>query len=324
MNIIIWNCRGALKSSFQSHVRDLVDMHDPAIFVVMETHIGGDKAKEISDRLPFQRTIHTDTTGFARGLWLLWDLDRVEISNLASTKQEIHVLVKVRSSNCNWIFSMIYASPRFRERCFLWNNLSLVANAHNLPWVMARDFNELLSLDDKFGGRPIILSRALTFKECLDVCNMTYLGFQGPRVTWTNKQDVGFLIQERLDRFFANPDWCMFYPEAQVSHLTRCQSDHCPILLEPHSNTRLSWPFRFQSFWLTDASFPDVIRKAWANQLNLAQATSRFTREVQVWNREKFGNIFARKKRLWARLNGVHKAMASNPNAFMVNLEKQL
>ncbi|KAL0008399.1 hypothetical protein SO802_009901 [Lithocarpus litseifolius] len=118
----------------------------------------------------------------------------------------------------------------------------------------------------------------------------------------------------------------MLYLEAQVSHLTKCQSDHCPILLElqPCSNTRLSRPFRFQSFWLIDASLPDLVRNAWANQLNLAKATSRFTREVQVWNREKFGNIFARKKRLWARLNGVHKAMVSSANAFLVNLEKQL
>ncbi|KAK9984648.1 hypothetical protein SO802_034173 [Lithocarpus litseifolius] len=54
MNIVIWNCRGALKPSFQKHVRDLVALHDPAIFVVMETHIGGDRAKDITDRLPFQ------------------------------------------------------------------------------------------------------------------------------------------------------------------------------------------------------------------------------------------------------------------------------
>lgn len=85
------------------------------------------------------------------------------------------------------MFFAIYASPRFRETCLLWNNLSLVANAHNLPWVMAGDFNELLSPDDKFGGRPIIISRALAFKECLDVCNMTDLGFQDPRFMWTNK-----------------------------------------------------------------------------------------------------------------------------------------
>lgn len=77
MNIVIWNCRGALKPSFQNHVKDLVALHNPAIFVVMETHIGGDRAKEITERLPFQGAIHTKTIGFAGGLWLLWDFDRV-------------------------------------------------------------------------------------------------------------------------------------------------------------------------------------------------------------------------------------------------------
>lgn len=37
MNIIIWNSKGVLKPNFQSHVRDLVQNHDPAVMVVMET-----------------------------------------------------------------------------------------------------------------------------------------------------------------------------------------------------------------------------------------------------------------------------------------------
>lgn len=45
MNIIIWNCRGALKPSFQNRVRELVHNHNLAIFVVMETWVGGDGAK---------------------------------------------------------------------------------------------------------------------------------------------------------------------------------------------------------------------------------------------------------------------------------------
>lgn len=44
MNIIIWNCIGALKPSLQSSVRDLVTNHNPTMIVVMETHIGSDKA----------------------------------------------------------------------------------------------------------------------------------------------------------------------------------------------------------------------------------------------------------------------------------------
>ena len=54
MNIIIWDSRGALKPSFQSDVRELITKYDLAILVIMETHIGGDRAKEITDRLPFQ------------------------------------------------------------------------------------------------------------------------------------------------------------------------------------------------------------------------------------------------------------------------------
>ena len=95
MNTIIWNCRSVLKPSFQSHVRELVQNHDPAILVLMGTKIGGDRAKEISGRLPFDEAFHTDTIGYAGGLWMLWNSDKVEVSILSSTEQEIHAIDKV-------------------------------------------------------------------------------------------------------------------------------------------------------------------------------------------------------------------------------------
>ena len=105
MNIIAWNCRGAQKAAFRSHVRELVRIHDPAILIVMETRVGGDRAKAITDDLPFDGAIHIDTMGYAGGLWLLWNGDRVQINQLAITEQEIHVGVKVLSSNLNWLLS---------------------------------------------------------------------------------------------------------------------------------------------------------------------------------------------------------------------------
>ena len=61
MNIIVWNCRGASKPSFQSHVRELVHNHDPAIMIIMETRIGVSKLRiSLTDFLlmgPFTQTL---------------------------------------------------------------------------------------------------------------------------------------------------------------------------------------------------------------------------------------------------------------------------
>ena len=58
--------------------------------------LGGDRAREITDSLPFDGAFHTETIGYAGGLWVLWNVDRVELAMLLSTEQEIHVEVKVR------------------------------------------------------------------------------------------------------------------------------------------------------------------------------------------------------------------------------------
>lgn len=112
---------------------ELVRNHNPAVMVIMETKLGGSRARDITDRLPFDGAIHIETIGLAGGLWLLWNSNMVEVEQLAITEQEIQVEIKVLSSNLSWLFSAIYASPRSEERCILWNNLSKVAELHNKP-----------------------------------------------------------------------------------------------------------------------------------------------------------------------------------------------
>ncbi|XP_030923527.1 uncharacterized protein LOC115950472 [Quercus lobata] len=255
----------------------------------METRLRGDRAKEITDRLLYDGAIHTNTIGRARVLWVLWNSKKVEVFQLASTEQEIHVSIKVRNSEFSWIFSAVYASPRLAKRAILWNNLCSVADSHNLPWVIARDFNEPLCDNDKFGGRSISVNRSLIFKECLDRCNMIDLGFLGPRFTWLNRRGVSDLIQERINRFFVNPGWYNLFPKARVMHLTRCFSDHCLVLIEskPKPLLVLERPFKFQNFWASDSFFPSV-------------------------------------KKLMARLNGIQRSIAVRPSASLIELEKKL
>lgn len=76
----------------------------------------------------------------------------------------------------------------------LWSNLETVANSLGLPWMAIGDFNEVLTVDEKKGGGPLDTSRALRFAEMLDNCDLTDLGFIGPRFTWTNlRQHMGLI-----------------------------------------------------------------------------------------------------------------------------------
>lgn len=188
------------------------------------------------------------------------------------------------------------------------------------------DFNEPLVEEDKFGGRSVSINRSLLFKECLDICNMLDMGFSSPRYTLTNKRDFNNLILERIDRFFANLEWCLLYPEAKVSYLPRCHSDHCPILMETHPTRpiMLNRPFRFQSFWLSNLSFPGIVSQTWINSRNLEESITRFTNEAATWNKNQFGNIHGKKKRSLARIYGVQHAIALNPSASLISFENQL
>ena len=52
MNILLWNCRGALNSDFKRRVFDMAVNHYPSIMVITETRVGGDPAAKIIEGLP--------------------------------------------------------------------------------------------------------------------------------------------------------------------------------------------------------------------------------------------------------------------------------
>ena len=120
-------------NAYKKTVMDLVEWHSPILMVITETRMSGARTDEIIEALPFDGHVVSDTIGFAGGVWMLWRSDLVQVDVLASTEQEIHTLIRVRSQTLSWLISVIYASPRFEERCILWNNLRMLANMHDLP-----------------------------------------------------------------------------------------------------------------------------------------------------------------------------------------------
>ena len=76
-------------------------------------------------------------------------------------------------------------------------------------WVILGDYNDMLAKDEKMGwvGAALALNkyRLNAFRDCIDFCGLMYLGFHGPKFTWTNKNSIWHRnIKERLDRGVGN------------------------------------------------------------------------------------------------------------------------
>jgi hypothetical protein len=63
------------------------------------------------------------------------------------------------------------------------------------------DFNEILLVCEKEGGQPRQQGYMDQFREALEECELTDLGFVGDSFTWRNNSHTSELyIKERLDR----------------------------------------------------------------------------------------------------------------------------
>ena len=118
------------------------------------------------------------------------------------------------------------------------------------------DFNEVLLSSEKEGGQPksqVCLDR---FREALEECDLTDLGFSGDPFTWRNNSHTSEnCIRERLDRAVANLEWRTRFPTARVVNGNHYHLDHRPVIVHLKEEVRCTYrgggsPFRFEAGWV--------------------------------------------------------------------------
>lgn len=70
------------------------------------------------------------------------------------------------------------------------------------------------------------------FREALEKCALSDLGYQGPRFTWSNNTEGKAITKERLNRGLGNFERSNLYTETRVNTLATQTSDHCPLFIE--------------------------------------------------------------------------------------------
>ena len=132
------------------------------------------------------------------------------------------------------------------------------------------------------------------FRAWIRDFNMQDMGFIGHIYTWKKG-----MFQERLDRFVCNEEWKGWFANFRVVHLPRIMSDHCPIMLQIEGQRKVNnqRPPKFLAAREIHSLWARFVKDQWNTQVGFMEALNEFRSKAQVWNKEVFGSVLARKKK---------------------------
>lgn len=273
---------------------------------------------------------YVDPEGLSGGLALWWQCG-VSVEVDSTTKNIMQTVVFDKAEGKCWAASFVYGCPSREGRGKVWQDLKDIGTFEKLPWLCIGDFNEVLTSQYKMGGNPPSPLRLLAFHDMLTTCGMEDLGFKGPRFTWRNKRTGEDLIMERLDMAFANTTWREIYTSALVLVEAAVGSDHNPLILDTSYNMgKTGRPFRFESFWTTEAGCREVVVQSWAESrrdpimLTVCKKLRKCKEGLKMWHKAKFGNLWLLIDAPHAELLEVQRQMGECPNPTLEAVERSL
>jgi hypothetical protein len=267
MKLISWNCRGLGNPGAVRDLHQMVKEKKPTLLFLMETKSRQAKMEVLKVQLGFGGLFTVDPVGRSGGLALLWrDANELRIQNF--TRRHINAEVRIPESDRWWYLTCFYGHPIPAKRHESW---ALLHHLHNFcpgAWMCVGDFNEIVEQTEKWGGAPRRDGQMEQFRAVLEDCGLSDLGFVGSKYTWTNGQQGGNFMKERLDRAVANRAWCALFNHREVRVLAARTSDHKPVLVRSIDSSgvhsRFHRSFKFEAHWLADEDCLGVIGEAWA------------------------------------------------------------
>ncbi|KAL8099905.1 hypothetical protein AgCh_032239 [Apium graveolens] len=159
----------------------------------LETLCNKERVDNLKNMLGFEGSFAVDVNGGSGGLALMWKYDGE---------------VKITS--------------------FSRNHIDVVS----LPWCVIGDMNNILSHEDKKGGRRYPEWLMQGFCKVVMECNLIDLDLVGHPFTWEKSRGTSAWVELRLDRALVTQRWMEIHEEALLYNIEISTSDHAPVLLE--------------------------------------------------------------------------------------------
>ncbi|PPS03655.1 hypothetical protein GOBAR_AA17005 [Gossypium barbadense] len=130
--------------------------------------------------------------------------EEVGITLKSFSNPHIDVVIKEELEEKIWRFTGFYGAPVEGLRKDSWNLIRHLEKECDLPWVMMGDFNKIMFSFEKKGGCVQDERQMSTFREVLQECDLSNLGFSGQWFTWEKGRLPSNNIREKHDRGMAN------------------------------------------------------------------------------------------------------------------------
>ncbi|XP_024195708.1 uncharacterized protein LOC112198837 [Rosa chinensis] len=272
--ILVWNFRGIVNFESQGAIIDIVQARKPSIIFLAETLAQKEHINTLTRKLGLKDNICYSHERDLQGMTLIWN-DDTHAELCSRSPNHIDVVIGKAENTLKWRFTGIYGVSVRGERHRTWSLIKTLASKQcSLPWLVAGDFNEIMSNNDKSGGPPRAVTPMATFRRTLADCDLLDMGFVGSHFTWSRPStgnalqqlsrkiyDTGtklmqwyksdfdnqkaelHVIQEKLNDLMPLPYSPEQYEEQRLLHVK-----HSQILAQQE----LYWRQRSRAIWLKD------------------------------------------------------------------------
>ena len=136
----------------------------------------------VREKLNFENSCVVESMNRSRGMTLMWK-DEVKIKEILKTAFTIEAHVEDFETKTAWLFIGIYASYDKLTKKSQWKVIQDRKQLWGGRWIIAGDFNDILSNKEKWGGRWREEKSFSDFKNFINNNQMIDIGFE--RNPWT-------------------------------------------------------------------------------------------------------------------------------------------
>ncbi|CAN6580853.1 unnamed protein product [Malus baccata var. baccata] len=289
-------------------------IHTPDIVILLETKNKSSRYSFLKKKLNLEFMHVVEPRGIGGGLCVMWR-DASQVVWIKSREFMIEAEIWDECKQSAWHLFAIYASTDEKKRRDQWMSLSQRISRVGERCLLIGDFNDILSNDEKEGGKYRSVASLRDFREFVARNDLMDLGYEGYPFTWRNNRDLG-PIQQRLDRGLASMGWQQLYPDTKIRHMVLEGSDHAMLGLTTEKDR--IWKgkrFMYEERWSKQPECRELVGEVWQVNYNgshgyrLSEKLKTLGKSLKVWYKGRARNS----KQAIDRLKGeIRSAYMSN------------